>query len=267
MLEFSHSRAAASLALIVFQSRPVGLVVRHHAIGLFVGAGLAFCASQASAADLGRPVYKGAPIVAAYNWSGFYVGIHGGYGWGDGDIDLLGRTIIKTNNDGLFGGGQLGWNWQAAGSPWVFGVEADLAFADLNSAGVLVPGVLTGKADTDWFGTARLRLGYAWDRVMFYTTGGLAFAHNEISFTGFGTTIASDQTHTGFALGGGFEWALADGWTAKAEYLYLDLSKETYFGTASALGLALDADLQFHTIKVGLNYRWGGGKGPVVAKY
>src|SRR5262245_49454477 len=144
--------------------------MRHYAIAV-AGAGLALCVSQASAADLGRPAYTPAPVIAAaYNWSGFYVGIHGGYASGDGDIDLLGRTIIKTNNDGLFGGGQLGWNWQAAGSPWVFGFEADLAAGDLNSSGVIAPGLVSGKADTDWFGTARLRLGYAWDRVMFYGT-------------------------------------------------------------------------------------------------
>ena len=98
-------------------------------------AALAAVASSASAADL-RPAYKAAPapVPVAYNWSGFYAGIHGGYGWGDINANLAGFTGSREI-DGFFGGGQIGWNWQAAGSPWVWGIEADISFGNIEDFG------------------------------------------------------------------------------------------------------------------------------------
>ena len=116
-----------------------------------------------------------------------------------------------------------------------------------------------------------LRLGYAWDRVLWYVTGGLAWAHNEISFAaaapGFGVVGSSDNTHVGWTVGGGVEWAFADPWSVKLEYLFMDFGNESYFGGPGAVG-GFDADAQIHTFKIGLNYRWGAyGKSPVVARY
>jgi len=240
-------------------------------LSTIVAAGLVLgTATIASAADLGRPVYKAAPPapVMAYNWSGFYAGIHGGYGWGE-----LGSNLFNGNakQDGWFGGGQIGWNWQGAGSPWVFGVEVDSAWANIKDDVTVAGGGVVANAfsELDYFGTARLRLGYAVDRVLWYATGGLAWGHNEIGFSASapGAFVAgsSANTHVGFAVGGGVEWALVDNWTAKVEYLYLDLGSENYFGGPGAGGF--DADVTAHTVKVGLNYRFGYGKGPVIAKY
>jgi outer membrane immunogenic protein len=222
-------------------------------------------ASSASAADL-RPAYKApVPVVApAYNWSGFYLGVHGGYGWGELNSTLLG---VRGNRDidGWFGGGQIGWNWQAAGSPWVFGVEADVSFGNIGDS-VSDPTFGSFETEAKTFGTARVRLGYAADRALWYVTGGFAWVDNDVTFgiPGFGS-INSSNTHVGWTVGGGVEFALADAWTAKVEYLYIDTSSENYF--AGILGNALSFDPVFHTVRLGLNYRFGGGKGPVVAKY
>jgi outer membrane immunogenic protein len=222
-------------------------------------------ASSASAADL-RPAYKAAApvMVAAYNWSGFYVGIHGGYATGDLNSNIDGTTGSR-DIDGWFGGGQLGWNWQAPGSPWVFGLEADISFGNVEDS-VTVAGLGSFKTEAKMFGTARGRVGYAVDRVLFYATGGLAWVDNEINMTlvGFGA-FNSSNTHIGWTVGGGVEWALADAWTAKVEYLYIDVDTENYFTNLVGPGFAFGPDI--HTVRLGLNYRFGGGKGPVVAKY
>ena len=245
--------------------------MRRYTLALVAAAGLGLGLVQtASAADIARPVYKAqpAPMLVGYNWSGFYVGIHGGYGWGDINSGTLGGS---SDIDGWFGGGQIGWNWQGAGSPWVFGVEVDSAFANIENDTTITSGGVVANAfsELDYFGTARLRLGYAFDRAMIYATGGLAWGHNEIGVSVAGPSFAagatSSNTHVGYAVGGGVEWALAPNWSAKIEYLYLDLGSEQYFGGVGNGGF--DADLQAHTVKVGLNYRFDWGKGPIAARY
>lgn len=250
----------------------MGDYMRRYTLAVMAAAGLALGSVQiASAADMGRPVYKAAPapVMAGYNWTGFYVGIHGGYAWGELGSNLLGAG--NTDVDGWFGGGQIGWNWQGAGSPWVFGVEVDSAFANIENDATIGAGAVVANAfsEMDYFGTARLRLGYAFDRAMIYATGGVAWGNNEIGVNIatplFVAGASSSNMHVGYAVGGGIEWAIADNWSAKVEYLYLDFGSEQYFGGAGAGGF--DADLSAHTVKVGLNYRFGYGKGPVVARY
>ncbi len=232
----------------------------------------------AHAADL-RPVYKAAPAPAPviYNWSGFYIGGNVGYAWAETSASRFAVNGLvpppppvdpTLDRDGWFAGGQIGWNWQAAGSPWVWGIEADLQGADISgSATANGLGLITGTADIDMFATVRGRLGYAWDRVMVYGTGGIAWARNEFTLTGLGVTISEDRTHTGWVVGGGVEWALLDNWTAKIEYQFLSFDSERYF-PAVAAGAGIDFDTDIHTIRIGLNYRFGGyGKTPVVARY
>ncbi|MGE3183005.1 MAG: outer membrane protein [Phycisphaerae bacterium] len=221
-------------------------------------AALFVSAHTVSAADLPpQPAYKAPPPIALYNWTGFYIGAHAGYGWGDGNV--LGGS---NDLDGWFIGGQLGYNWHFAGTPWVLGFEVDSAWADFgDSTTFLVPGGLVGAStEFNYFGTARVRVGYAIDRVLLYLTGGLAWGHNEIAVVApvgpFLVGATSDNTHFGWTFGGGLEWALWDNWSAKVEYLYADLGSETYFG--GILG-GVPADAQLHTLKIGLNYRFGGG--------
>lgn len=229
---------------------------------------------SASAADIARPVYKAAPVMAAYNWSGFYVGGNIGYGWGDLETNNVFGWAASAKPDGFFGGGQIGFNWQAPGSPWVWGVEVDSQWANIeeNTTWVTPAGaaIANAFAQIDYFGTARLRLGYAYDRVLFYGTGGIAWANTEIggaiNVPGFAWGGASSSnSHVGWTIGAGVEWALLDNWSAKLEYLYLDLGNQDYFGGPNNGGF--DADVSIHTVKVGLNYRFGYGKGPVVARY
>ena len=146
----------------------------------------------------------------------------------------------------------------------MFGVEVDSAWANIESS-INFGGGVTANSEMDYFGTARLRFGYAADRVLWYATGGLAWGHNDMTINTPFVSATSGNTHIGYAVGGGVEWALVNNWTAKVEYLYLDLGSENYFGGPATGGF--DSDLTAHTVKVGLNYRFGYGKGPVVARY
>jgi outer membrane immunogenic protein len=194
--------------------------------------------SAANAADMpvNRPVYKAVPA-PVFNWTGFYVGAHIGYGWGDALIDGF-----AAEPAGIFGGAQIGYNWQAHGSRWVFGIEADISASDINDT-------IVGPTTTtlDYFGTVRARLGYAQDRALFYITGGFAYGSNSVTAL-LGT---DDQFHTGWTVGAGLEWAFAQRWSAKVEYLYVDLGSELY-----NIGAGGIVSLDFHTVKFGVNYRW-----------
>jgi outer membrane immunogenic protein len=227
---------------------------------------LAAAITAASAADMGQPVYK-APVmaVAAYNWSGLYAGVHIGYTSIRGEFSRVTGTS-SANGDGLLLGGQIGWNWQVAGSPWVYGIEADISGVGASDPDSTAVNKVV--ASTNAIGTVRGRVGYAVDRALWYVTGGFAWADNEVKLSGpaFGGSLSESKMHTGWTVGGGLEWAFADAWTAKIEYLYMNFGSENYFpGTFGAPGLGIDMDM--HTVKAGLNYRFGGGKGPVVAKY
>jgi outer membrane immunogenic protein len=232
-----------------------------------VAAALVATVSIASAADLSRPVYKAAPApVAVYNWTGWYIGAHGGYGWGDLNGNLFGLGGSRDINGG-FGGGQLGYNWQGVGSPWVFGIEADASFGSIGDDATVLGGRIS--SDIKSFGTIRGRVGYAVDRVLWYATGGAAWVNNDFDITvpGIGS-FSSSNTHWGWTIGGGVEWAFYDAWSVKAEYLYINTDSKNYFTGILGPNFSLDPDI--HTVRVGLNYRFGGaayGKGPVVAKY
>jgi outer membrane immunogenic protein len=205
--------------------------------------------APALAADLpARMATKAPAYVQVYNWTGFYVGVHAGYGWGDLDG---GAGIGSTSQDGFFGGAQVGYNWQAPGSNWVFGLELDSAWANIEES-TNVAGI-TFASDTNYIGSFRGRVGYAWDRTLLYVTGGLGWANNEISASAVippATVVVSESnTHFGYVLGAGVEYAFAGPWSVKGEYLYYGLGNESYSG--------LDADLSIHTVKLGLNYRFG----------
>ena len=204
-------------------------------------------------AVLGRvaPLYS----PAGFNWSGLYVGVHGGYGFGDANA----TTVVpgaSLDIDGWLAGGQIGMNWQPAGSPWVLGGEVDSAFSALDGSVSATAAGVTAKVSSEvqYLGSARLRAGLATDKLLTYVTGGLAWANNEVtgsaSFRGLSGSISDDQTHVGWTIGGGLEWVFLAQWTAKVEYLYTDLGEQTYF--RNVLG-GFNGDLQFHTIRAGVN--------------
>ena len=195
-----------------------------------------------------------------YSWTGFYIGANAGYGWGNADtkfiplpsaasFNFLAPTTRNPDPDGFIGGAQLGYNFQ-----WkclVLGVEADFQGSDMegsektspvpefNAGGPNNPeSYLVAHERTQWFGTARARIGFApFCRMMVYATGGLAYANVDYSanttfafqggpFNDTSAPVAFTKTKAGWTVGGGVEYALSHHWSLKAEYLYYDLGDE-----------------------------------------
>jgi outer membrane immunogenic protein len=200
-------------------------------------------ATAASAADLRARPYAKAPaavVSPAYNWSGFYIGAMGGYGW---ETDA---------GSGGFGGGTVGYNWQLPGSQFVFGVEVDAAGASIKDSFLVDLGV-TQENKINAFGSVTGRAGFAIDAALLYAKGGYAWTNAKTTFTDGVMTISDSQTHTGYTIGGGLEYLFTPSWSAKAEYMYTSLGSETY----NFAGQPLDSgSFDFHTIKVGVNYHF-----------
>jgi outer membrane immunogenic protein len=208
------------------------------------------------------PAFSKAPAV--YDWTGLYIGINGGGGWGrepwNSGPDLsTGSTNVST---GLFGG-TLGYNAQTV-SAFVFSAEADLAWQHINAGipGALAPTtcapfVVTTSCEltSTWLATTRLRLGYAFDRVMPYVTGGVSIGDLRADITGqpLGNQI---KVNLSWTVGAGIEFVITGPWTAKVEYLHTDLSGITC-GNACGGG-PLSMNLSENIVRAGLNYRlWG----------
>jgi len=202
--------------------------------------------SAANAADIPRaaPAYKAPVAIPVYNWTGFYLGINGGYGWGRTTWDGFGSATTSGWLIGL----TAGYNWQALGSPWVFGLEGDIDWTNIRGTVACAGGCETRNR---WLGTVRGRIGYAIDRVMPYITGGLAVGDIQANRGGF--TGVSD-TKAGWTLGGGLEAAVALNWTAKIEYLYVDLG--SIGCNAIACGAPTNVSSRNHLVRAGLNYRF-----------
>ncbi|MBR1160719.1 outer membrane protein [Bradyrhizobium elkanii] len=202
--------------------------------------------APAMAADMAAraPYVKAPPPVAIYNWTGFYVGGFGGY---------ASENSGTPSMEGGFGGGTIGYNWQAGNI--VYGLEVDAAGADID-ASVSALGV-TARSKIDSLGTVRGRLGFAVDKVLFYGTGGYAWANNEVSVTALGVTASQSNFHSGWTVGAGVEAFIAPQWSIKGEYLYRSLDSENYFGVPSGTR-------ELHSAQFGVNYHFGG---PIVAKY
>jgi outer membrane immunogenic protein len=227
---------------------------------LMAGLSAGLWSSCALAADLGpygpppyEPDYE--PVRdALWDWQGLYVGANAGYAWGNTHaVTLPGPGAGGSlGADGWYGGGQLGFNAQF--DRLVLGVEADLQGADINdgTSGSGSGGPYTANVDIDWFSTVRGRIGYAAGPVLLYATGGLAFADVDYSVVGPAGALRTDGIKTGYALGGGIEWAFAPRWSLKSEYLYVNLGDETVSDGTYASRTGTD----FHTARLGLNYHF-----------
>lgn len=211
----------------------------------------ALIAGSAAAADFGTrpapaPAYY-APV-AAYNWSGVTVGLHAGYLWGDAELSGFSPAVSDFSMDSAFGGLQFGYQWQTG--TWVFGAEADLSFTNADGRS-LISGGEGIAASLDWFGTVRGKVGYAFDRVLVYGTGGLAFGRIEATEPYGGDSL--DKTRFGWTLGAGFDWAFAQNWSAGLEYRHMDFGDlsftPAYFGSGD-VGVTTD------TVRMNLNYRF-----------
>jgi outer membrane immunogenic protein len=189
---------------------------------------------SAQAADLpygSRAPYTVNQPLNAYSWAGPYLGGNIGYGWGSIDNN-------PTRPSGFVGGVQGGYNWQ--NGPFVFGLEADIQASAANDT------FAPWKFSNPWFGTVRGRVGYALNNVLFYGIGGLAFGELR------GQTFGLTESHTtaGWTAGVGAEFGFAQNWTARIEYLYVDLSDSRFAITGLPNGY------QFGLARVGVNYRF-----------
>jgi outer membrane immunogenic protein len=217
----------------------------------------------AIAADMpARRMPVKAPVVqaAAYNWSGFYVGVHAGYAWGE-FVSAADATIDHEPTGGLFGG-QIGYNWQV--NNIVFGVEADLAFSTIkgDDTSTFGPFTINGEHDLKYLGTVRGRLGIAHNQFLFYVTGGFAYSKVEgrLTVLNGGAFVATDKDTLnlkGWTVGGGVEVGLTQNLSARAEYLYVDFNDAT---TTMNLGFPFtdQADMNLNVVRFALNYRWTG---------
>ncbi len=225
---------------------------------VLAAAALAGLSSGVQAADLGAPrmPIAAAVVAPAFNWTGFYVGAHAGYGFGR--TTPTDGPSYPMNTSGALVGGQIGFNYQI--NQIVLGAEADLAYAGISGSRTSVaPQVLFVR--TNMLGSVRARAGFAVDRTLFYVTGGLgiqggSFATNDVG------AGPERYTRTGWTLGAGVEYAMTPNWTVKAEYSYYNFGTRTlgpiYIGT-------LRADV--HTVKLGVNYLFSTGPSAVVARY
>jgi outer membrane immunogenic protein len=235
----------------------------------------------AAAADLPvkMPTKAPAMVVAPYNWTGFYIGLNAGGSWGRQDNDLVavgtGVTIFSNsdNLDGFIGGGQIGYNWQV--NQWVLGFEADFQGSGQKDDGsFFIPGggvllvipstTITYTDKLDWFGTVRARVGYAMGATgnwLPYVTGGWAYGYGGISGTTTSgavvTSFSGSQDYSGWTIGGGLEWAFADHWSAKAEYLYIDFGNgPTVMANAAGTLAIVSGKMTDNIARLGINYKF-----------
>lgn len=232
--------------------------------------------SPVHAADMARPVYKAAPmVVPVYNWSGFYIGGHGGYGWGK-TRDTNNPAAVGKDLSGGLGGVQVGYNWQLSNNV-VFGLEGDVSFGSVKEKWIddnPFSGYWT-EDKVDVSGTVRARLGYAFDRFLPYVTGGLAIVNTKHELgcsAAFAVapgscnggprqqfTVSKSDTSTGYVIGAGMEFAVTNNWTVRAEYLYTDIGTNdvtlldpNWPGAISQRKF----DTNFSTVRFGVNYKF-----------
>jgi outer membrane immunogenic protein len=228
-------------------------------------------ATSAFAADLPARTYAKAPayIDPGYNWSGFYIGGNVGYSWGSSsNSEAISRLntglVLFTNNsrndvNGVIGGGQIGYNWQAGS--FIYGLEADIQATNIQGK-VTILGLGIGSK-LDYLGTVRGRFGYAFvPNAFIYATGGLAYGSVK---TNVANIISFGGTNTGWTAGAGIEYALTQNWSLKTEYMYVDLGKKN---SLIVPGLSVGVKNTEHIVRAGLNYRFNwGAPSAVVAKY
>jgi outer membrane immunogenic protein len=227
---------------------------------LIAGALALAAGGQALAADLPQPgpppprapaTYVPVPV-PVFTWSGVYIGVNGGYAFGDSNWTAPGLgSTGNFSTDGFLVGGTLGANYQWG--QFVFGIEGDADWANLTGSPALSacsgPFGIACTTRSDWLATVRGRAGYAFDRILIYGTGGGAFGNVQAGSTG----SYDSSTQVGWTAGGGVEWAFTPNLTAKVEYLYVDL------GNASCnINCATGTSVTFteNIVRVGLNYKF-----------
>ena len=240
--------------------------MRHLAVPL-IAVTAALLPQLGAAADLQAPVYKAPPApIVAYSWTGCYLGIEGGGGWGHSDQIANGPVGFGSTTGGGYDvsgglvGGTAGCNYQI--NRWVLGIEGDMSWADVSGTALNAPpftaGTVVGTRE-HWLGTARGRVGFTpIDHWLLYATGGFAAADVKATIATAAVGSFSDtQTRTGWTAGLGVETAFWDRWTAKLEYLHVEFSSQPYFTPSPAPALGVnsrsDVPLTQEIVRAGLN--------------
>jgi outer membrane immunogenic protein len=248
-----------------------------------------------TALALGGQIFGDDALAAPYNWAGCYVGANAGAGWSRNQISEplnsgglgqnfapVGSSFNVNSNGGFIGGGQVGCNYQFA-TNWVVGLQGDMSFGSIS--GQATDPFFAGKsgdpatlrARTTWLAGVQGRVGYAWDNVLLFGTGGPAWAHtkydggnleqfgNPSGFCFNGVFIACNptgsDTRLGWTLGAGFEWAFNNNWTAGFVYNHYDFGSRdvTLTDPTASTPASINVKTQIDTAKVTLNYRFWPG--------
>lgn len=245
-------------------------------------AALSVLASSNGALAADAPVMPvKAPPVAVDHWSGAYIGLHVGYGWGTKDWYNSPAFGGHFHGDGFVGGGQIGFNLHVGGG-WVLGLEADASWSavKMDNTALLGPsggGVTTTssfESKIDRMASAAFRVGIAADRLLVYGKFGVAVVHERHSLSEvtatlgvptFTTNLSASETRFGPLFGFGAEYAVGGHWSAKVEYNYIAFTDETVALTGTSGAPAAQAPVTFnrqigqalHLAKAGVNYRFG----------
>lgn len=196
-----------------------------------------------------------------YDWAGIYIGINGGYAFGNSTWTQGTATSGSFNTNGGLVGGTLGANFQTG--EWVFGIEADADWADISGSSVVGCGTVTFtglsatttcETKSDWLGTVRGRVGYAFDRVLVYGTAGGAFGNVEAGPTG--ATTFDSNTEFGWTAGAGVEVGITPYLTAKVEYLFVDLENGSCTAACASPTTAISTSFEASLVRAGLNFKF-----------
>ncbi len=274
-----------------------GRVLNRHLGVSFVSAALVLAANSAAWAG------PAGVLSGSYdNWTGFYLGGTVGGAWGSlnpttstsltgiyfpdaatlGAVNAAGAQSFKTRSVPI--GLEAGYNWQKAGTPWVFGIEGDVQSlrlsGDADSGSIVYPGFapttfnVSSASSANWLFTLRPRVGWARDNWLFYGTGGVAVTRLNSQFAFFdqtGTAASGNfsRTRLGYAAGGGVEVGLGNGWSVKGEYLFVDVSSGSVvsdnlsvqtagpgFSPTPGQPFTHSVDLKTSIARLGLNYRF-----------
>jgi len=228
-----------------------------------------FCVAVVAAAALSIPAkaadlaVKARPVVApveVYNWTGFFVGAEIGYLSGDVVNNCPAPGCPARDVSSFMGGVQAGYNWQAPGSNWVLGLWANVPIVPVKFSDVAIaPGAM--NAEIQWAVAGGARVGYAMGRFLPFVFGGVVVGGARAQNAFFAPGVWEEQTHVGYTVGGGVEYAITPNWSAHLRYAYADFGKEAYplvYVPNESFGF------RAHNTTIGINYRFGG---PVVAKY
>lgn len=235
---------------------------------LLSAAAVLMLSTPSFAADLAPAPVEPVVPVAPYSWTGFYAGIHAGYGWGREDDNLSVPTagaapVDHFDVNGAIGGIHAGYNEQF--NSFVVGLEGDIDLSGIRGsthAGIGAEGATISSLSlkNTWQGSIRARVGYAFDRFLIYGTGGVAFGDAKVrgSVVGPAGVFSGSDTKTlvGWTVGVGAEYAFDDHWSARAEVRYTDFGKSSYRLTGEDGSLRFKSGFDEVTTLVGISYKF-----------